>query len=52
MSYHKQFVNKGDFCVELKVVESTNKQLDYLFWFSKSEIVSWHIKKSKSKSNF
>ena len=40
MSYHKQFVKRGDFGVESKVVESTNKQLDYLFWFSKSQIVS------------
>ena len=36
----QQFVKKGDFCVESTVVESTNKQLDYLFWFSKSQIVS------------
>ena len=40
ISYHKQFVKKGDFCLEPKIVESTIKQLDYLFWFSKSQIVS------------
>ena len=29
ISYHKQFVKKGDFCVQSKVVESTSIQLDY-----------------------